>query len=166
MPLLATKLMHLDAREYGLLLSALGAGGLVGALTVTTVNRLLGRRWAMFADLLGTAAMVATPVISTNLWVVAAGAFLGGMGGILWTVNARTIGQRLVPDAMFGRYSAAGRLFSWGAMPLGAGLVGVLAEWLGMRAAFAVFAVATLLIVVPFLRTVTPAALAEADAGD
>lgn len=164
MPLLATTLMNLDAREYGILLSALGAGGLVGALTVTTVNRLLGRRWAMFADLLGTAAMVAAPVITTNLWVVAGGAFLGGMGGILWTVNARTIGQRLVPDAMFGRYNAAARLFSWGAMPLGAGLVGVLAEWFGMRAAFAVFAVATVLIIVPFLRTVTPGALAEADA--
>ncbi|MER5720045.1 MFS transporter [Streptomyces sp. NPDC002132] len=164
MPLLATTLMHLDAREYGILLSALGAGGLVGALTVTSVNRLLGRRWAMFADLLGTAAMVATPVITTNLWVVAGGAFLGGMGGILWTVNARTIGQRLVPDAMFGRYNAAARLFSWGAMPLGAGLVGVLAEWFGMRTAFAVFAVATVLTIVPFLRTVTPAALAEADA--
>ncbi len=65
---------------------------------------------------------------------------------------------------MFGRYNAAARLFSWGAMPLGAGLVGVLAEWFGMRAAFAVFAVATVLIIVPFLRTVTPGALAEADA--
>ncbi|MFJ6632456.1 MFS transporter [Streptomyces sp. NPDC091376] len=164
MPLVATSLMDLDAREYGMLLSALGAGGLVGALTVTTVNRVLGRRWSMFADLVGTAAMVATPVISTNLWVVAAGAFLGGMGGILWTVNSRTISQRLVPDAMFGRYNAAARLFSWGAMPLGAGLVGVLAEWLGIRTAFAVFTVATLLIIVPFLRTVTPQALAEADA--
>ncbi|MGK5629295.1 MFS transporter [Streptomyces sp. URMC 123] len=164
MPLVATSLMRLDAREYGILLSALGAGGLVGALTVTTVNRLLGRRWSMFADLLGTAAMVAAPVISTNLWVVATGAFFGGMGGILWTVNSRTISQRLVDGGMLGRYNAAARLFSWGAMPLGAGLVGVLAEWVGMRAAFAVFAVATVLIIVPFLRTVTPKALAEVDA--
>ncbi|MEV7614097.1 MFS transporter [Streptomyces sp. NPDC089799] len=164
MPLVATSLMDLDVSEYGILLSALGAGGLVGALTVTTVNRLLGRRWSMFADLVGTAAMVATPVVSTSLWVVAAGAFLGGMGGILWTVNSRTISQRLVPDSMFGRYNAAARLFSWGAMPLGAGLVGVLAEWFGIRTAFAVFTVATLLIIVPFLRTVTPKALADADA--
>lgn len=164
MPLVATSLMHLDSREYGILLSALGAGGLIGALTVTTVNRLLGRRWSMFADLIGTAAMVAAPVLSTNLWVVATGAFLGGMGGILWTVNSRTISQRLVPSGMLGRYNAAARLFSWGAMPLGAGLVGLLAEWFGMRTAFAVFTVATLLIFVPFLRTMTPRALAEIDA--
>ncbi|MBP2586912.1 MFS family permease [Streptomyces sp. PvR006] len=162
MPLVATTLMDLDTREYGLLLSALGAGGLVGAVTVTSVNRLLGRRWSMFADLIGTAAMVAAPVLSTSLWVVAGGAFLGGMGGILWTVNSRTLSQRLVPDVMLGRYNAAARLFSWGAMPLGAGLVGVLAEWFGIRTAFAVFALATLVIIVPFLRTVTPRTLAEA----
>ncbi|MFE7131711.1 MFS transporter [Streptomyces sp. NPDC057638] len=164
MPLMATSVMGLDAREYGILLSALGAGGLIGAVSVTTVNRLLGRRWSMFADLIGTALMVAAPVFTTNLWVVAASAFLGGMGGILWTVNSRTISQRLVDDSMFGRYNAAARLFSWGAMPLGAGLVGLLAEFFGMRAAFSVFAVATLLIMVPFLRTVTPRALAEVDA--
>ncbi|MEV0281107.1 MFS transporter [Streptomyces sp. NPDC050610] len=151
-PLIATDRMGLDARGYGILLSALGAGGMLGALTVTTINRVLGRRWSMFADLLGTAVMVATPVLSTNLWVVSGGAFFGGMGGILWTVNSRTINQRLVDDSMLGRYNAAARLFSWGAMPVGAGLVGVLAEWFGIRAAFTVFTLATLVIIVPFLR--------------
>ncbi len=164
MPLVATELMGLNAQQYGMLLSALGAGGLVGALTVSPLNRLLGRRWAMFADLLGTAAMMAAPVLTTNLWLVAAGAFAGGMGGVLWTVNSRTISQRMVATELMGRYNAAARLFSWGAMPLGAGLVGVLAEWFGLRTAFAVFAVATLLVVAPFLRTVTPRALEEATA--
>ncbi|MEU1722585.1 MFS transporter [Nonomuraea sp. NPDC005692] len=163
-PLVATQLMKLEPAQYGLLLSALGAGGLVGAITVTTVNRLLGRRWSMLADLIGTAAMVAAPVFTANLWIVAAAAFLGGMGGILWTVNARTISQRLVHPGMLGRYNAAARLFSWGAMPLGAGLVGLLAQWLGMQAAFTLFAVAALAVIVPFLKTATPAALAAADA--
>ncbi len=153
MPLVATTVMGLDARGYGILLSALGVGGLVGALTVRWVNRLLGRRWALFADLLGTAAMVAAPAVTTTLWIVAVGAFLGGMGGTLWSVNARTISQALVATEMMGRYSAAARLFSWGALPLGAGLGGVLAELVGLRAAFVVFAVATLVLVVPFLRT-------------
>ncbi|PWV46757.1 MFS transporter [Nocardiopsis sp. L17-MgMaSL7] len=160
MPLVATDLLDLSAAEYGALMSALGAGGIVGALTVGWVNRLLGRRWAMFADLLGTAAMMAAPVLSSNVWVVGAAAFLGGMGGTLWAVNTRTITQRMVTGAMLGRFSAVFRLFGWGAMPLGAALVGVLAEVVGVRAAFGVFAVAALLAVVPFLRVVTPAALA------
>lgn len=155
MPLVATTIMGLDAQGYGILLSALGIGGLAGAISVQRVNRWLGRRWALFADLVGTAAMVVAPVVSTNLWVVAAGAFLGGMGGTLWSVNARTISQALVDTDMMGRYHAAARLFSWGAVPVGAGIAGVLAEVVGLRAAFVVFVVATLVLVVPFLRTFT-----------
>ncbi|KVP80109.1 MFS transporter [Burkholderia ubonensis] len=159
MPLFATKVMGLDARGYGVMLSALGIGGFVGALSVTTLNRWFGRRTVMFVDLLGTLAMMAMPVATVNLWAVAASAFAGGLGGTLWSVNSRTISQVLVPGALFGRYNAAARLFSWGAMPVGAGLGGVLAEFFGLRVAFAGFAVATSLLIVPFLRIATPAAL-------
>ncbi|MFF5454630.1 MFS transporter [Streptomyces sp. NPDC012950] len=159
MPLYARQAMELGPREYGIVLSALGVGGLVGAMAVTRVNRLLGARWAMFADLVGTALMVALPALTTDIRAVAAGAFLGGMGGTLWTVNARTLTQRVVPDEMLGRYNAAARLFSFGAMPLGAALVGLLAEWGGMRLAFGVFALAVAVTPVPFLRNVTPSAL-------
>ncbi|RRO17090.1 MFS transporter [Saccharopolyspora rhizosphaerae] len=160
MPLMATTVLGLGPREYGLLLSALGVGGLVGALTVTTVNRLIGRRWALFADLVGTFAMVITPVLTTELWALAAGAFFGGLGGTLWTVNSRTIAQYLVEPEMMGRYSAVARLFSWGAMPVGAGVAGLLAEMVGMRVAFTAFALAVLITIPPFLRTVTPQVLA------
>ncbi|WP_261717296.1 MFS transporter [Streptomyces sp. FZ201] len=160
-PLYAQEDMSLDARQYGILLSALGVGGLVGALTVTWVNRLVGVRWALLLDLVGTAAMAGAPALTVNVWVVAAGAFLGGMGGTLWTVNARTIAQRLVPDHLLGRFSAANRLLSWGAMPLGAGLVGLLAEFTGSRTAFGFLAVATAVSLIPFLRVVTPTALRE-----
>ncbi|KVR02630.1 transporter [Burkholderia ubonensis] len=159
MPLFATKVMGLDARGYGVMLSALGIGGFVGALSVTTLNRWFGRRTVMFVDLLGTLAMMAMPVATINLWAVAASAFAGGLGGTLWSVNSRTISQALVPGALFGRYNAAARLFSWGAMPVGAGLGGVLAECVGMRAAFAAFAVVTLLLVMPFLSIAMPKAL-------
>ena len=154
MPLYAQQTMGLGSEEYGILLSALGIGGLVGALTVTWVNRVLGARRAMFADLIGTIAMVALPALTTSLWAVAAGAFLGGMGGTLWSVNARTLTQRRVPDEMLGRYGAASRLFNFGAMPLGAALVGLLAGLGGMRLAFGLFAAATAVTPVLFVRNV------------
>ncbi|MFI8849338.1 MFS transporter [Streptomyces sp. NPDC053499] len=158
-PLYAKQAMDLEPQHYGIVLSALGIGGLAGAAAVTWVNRLLGAHRAMLADLIGTTAMVALPALTTNIWAVTAGAFLGGMGGTLWTVNTRTLTQRMVPDQMLGRYSAAARLFSFGAMPLGAALVGLLAELGGMRLAFAVFAVATAATPVPFLKNVTPSTL-------
>ncbi|GAA4683568.1 MFS transporter [Streptomyces youssoufiensis] len=163
MPLVATRTMGLSADEYGIVLSALGVGGLTGAVAATWVNRLLGRRWAMFADLLGTLAMMAVPALTTRLWAVALSAFVGGMGGTLWTVNARLIAQNLVPEAMMGRYSGVARLLSWGALPVGAGLMGVLAEWCGVRWAFLVFAATVAATVPVFLRVVTSDALRAAE---
>ncbi|WP_414722657.1 MFS transporter [Streptomyces sp. 796.1] len=163
MPLVATRHMGLSADQYGIVLSGLGIGGLVGAVTVTRVNRLLGRRWAMFADLLGTFAMMAVPAVTTRWWAVAVAAFAGGMGGTLWAVNARLIGQNLVPEAMMGRYSGVSRLLSWGALPVGAGLMGVLAQWCGVRVAFLVFAAAVAATVPVFWRVVTVRALRAAE---
>jgi MFS family permease len=151
-PLAATRSMGADDGRYGMLMSALGLGGVVGALTVTPVNRLLGRKWAMFADLAGTLVLVATPWLTSSIALNTGAAFLGGMGGVLWSVNSRTIGQTLVPDALLGRYTAALRMFSWGALPLGSALAGVLAQWAGLSAAFAVFALAAAAVIVPFFR--------------
>jgi len=153
MPLVATQLMGASPREYGFMLSALGGGGVVGAMTVGWINRLLGRRWALFSDIIGTMVMVGAPAVTTNVIAVAAAAFLGGMGGVLWSVNSRTIGQSLVPDELLGRYNAAARLFSWGAMPVGAAIGGALAQWVGLQFPFWVFAVLTVLLTVPFLWT-------------
>ncbi|MFI6587094.1 MFS transporter [Embleya sp. NPDC050493] len=162
MPLVAHDLMHLSAREYGVVLSALGVGGLLGALLVGRLNRLIGHRRVMLADLIGTFAMMAVPALTTNLWAVAAAAFVGGLGGTLWSVDSRLIGQNLVPERMMGRYSGAARLLGWGAMPLGAGLIGGLAQWFGVRAAFVVFAVAVAATIPVYLRVVTEDRLAPA----
>lgn len=87
--------------------------------------------------------MVAPPALTTSIWAVGVGAFLGGMGGTLGAVNVRTFTQHKVPDQMLGRYDAAARRFNHGAMQLEAALVGLLAELGSMRLAFAVFAVGT-----------------------
>ncbi|MGD9483598.1 MFS transporter [Streptomyces sp. TRM70308] len=158
-PLYATQTLALSPQRYGLALSALGIGGLVGTLAVAPVNRLLGARWAMFAAPFGTTTLVAMPALTTSLWPVMVGAFLGGMGGMLWTVNARTVTQRLVPDEMLGRFSATFRFFAFGALPVGAGLVGVLAELVDVRLAFGAFALATTATLLPFFKNVTPSAL-------
>ncbi|WP_326571261.1 hypothetical protein [Actinacidiphila glaucinigra] len=65
--------------------------------------------------------------------------------------------QDIVPEHMMGRYSAVSRLFSWGAMPLGAALAGVLAELGGPRLVFAVLAVVAAAALVPFQRIAGPA---------
>ncbi|ACZ89455.1 MFS transporter [Streptosporangium roseum] len=155
LPSYAVRLLDLDPAGYGLLLSSIGLGGLLGAVLVTTVNRLLGVRWALFVDLVGTFVMMIVPAVFPEAWAVGAAAFIGGMGGTLWTVNSRTLAQMIVPDRLLGRYGSAARLLSWGMLPIGAGLAGLLAEIVGLTGAFAIFAVVAALPVVPFLMTVT-----------
>ncbi|MBN6034794.1 MFS transporter [Amycolatopsis sp. 195334CR] len=148
-----------DARGYGLLLTALGAGGVLGALLVGPVNRLIGRRWAMFADLVGSFLLVAVPAVWPNAWAVGAAAFAAGVGGTMWTVNARLLGQELVPDHLLGRFNAAYRLVSWGAAPVAAALAGVLTEFAGFGVAFGFFAVLGALTIIPFFRVMTAEAV-------
>ncbi|GAA3797504.1 hypothetical protein GCM10022226_16060 [Sphaerisporangium flaviroseum] len=152
----------LDARAYGLLISAIGVGGLAGALLTSVVNRLVGMRWALFLDLVGTFVMMIVPAVLPVPWAVGAAALVGGMGGTLWTVNSRVIAQTVVPGHLLGRYGAASRLLGWGALPVAAGLAGLLAELVGVRMTFAVFAGTTALLFVPFLRAVTDRELAAA----
>lgn len=159
--------LGLADQGYGILLTCLGAGGVLGTLIVGRTNRWLGRRWSMFADILGSFLLVAVPVVvpakPSSAWLVGAAAFVAGVGGTMWTVNSRVIIQSLVPNEMLGRFSAASRLLGWGTAPVAAALMGVLAETVGFRAAFGFFAVACGLLVVVYLRVVTPSALAEVD---
>ncbi|MGI5486887.1 MFS transporter [Microtetraspora malaysiensis] len=161
LPSYAASVLEADSAGYGFLISAIGLGGLAGAGLVAVINRLLGVRWALFADLVGTFLMMGVPAIFPAAWAVAAAAFAGGMGGTLWTINSRTIAQALVPDRLLGRYGAAARLLSWGTLPVGAGLGGLLAEIFGIRTAFALFAVMVVMLPIPFLRTVTTEELAR-----
>ncbi|AUA08267.1 MFS transporter [Streptomyces samsunensis] len=164
MPLITTKELGLSADRYGMLVGALGVGGVVGTMSVGLANRLLGRRWVMFGNVFFSASMVAVPALTSNVWAIGAAAFLGGMGGTLWVVNSRSISQTLVGAELMGRYSAAARLFSWGSIPVGAAVSGALAQWLGYRVTFGLFAVATAVVIVPFLRVFTPKALIEVEA--
>ncbi|TDP92846.1 MFS transporter [Labedaea rhizosphaerae] len=167
-PVYAIGPLHLTAQQYGFLLTCLGAGGVLGTVLVGPVNRLIGRRWAMFVDIIGTALMVGIPAVlpSTpgSAWVIGAAAFAAGIGGTMWTVNSRVITQSLVPNEMLGRFNAASRLISWGMLPVAAAVAGGLAQLFGYRIAFGLFAVLCLLLVYLFLRVITPGMLDEVDA--
>ncbi|MEU8618113.1 MFS transporter [Streptomyces sp. NPDC048623] len=163
MPLVATGVWRLSPTAYGALVGALGVGGLAGTLVVGRINRLLGRRRAMSANVFAAASLVAVPALTANVWATGVAAFLGGLGSTLWVVNARTIGQTLVPPDMMGRYSSVSRLFSWGSLSLGAAAAGALAQAVGYRWAFAFFAAAAAIVAVPFVRAFTPEALAEVE---
>ena len=159
--------LGLDERQYGLLLTCLGAGGVIGTVIVGPVNRWIGRRWSMFTDIVGAFALVAAPALlpaaPSSAWAIGAAAFLAGAGGTMWTVNSRFITQSLVPADMLGRFSAASRLVAWGMTPVAAILAGILAEVFSYQVAFGFFAVLCVLLIYPFFKVVTRERMAEVD---
>jgi MFS family permease len=157
--------MGLSPFGFGLLFAAMGAGGVVGTLITTPAIRLLGRRWAIGADILGTVAMMAAPALTANRWAVGAAAFLGGVGSTMWGVLVTSIRQQAVPDRLLGRVSSAFRLFSFGAGPVGSVFAGAVAQLAGVRSVFAIAAVLSASLLVPFFAVVTNQALAAATVG-
>jgi predicted MFS family arabinose efflux permease len=79
-----------------------------------------------------------------------------GVGNGLWISLTTTIRQRLTPERMLGRGNAVFRTVSWGVVPFGAALGGVIARFAGLRAPFIVAAVATLLCAVFSRRLLRP----------
>ncbi|WP_028568946.1 MFS transporter [Salinispora tropica] len=159
--------LGLDERQYGFLLTCLGAGGVIGTVIVGPVNRWIGRRWSMFTDIIGAFGLVAAPALlpaaPSSAWIVGAAAFVAGAGGTMWTVNSRFITQSLVPADMLGRFSAASRLVAWGMTPVAAILAGILAQIFSYRVAFGFFAVLCVLLIYPFFKVVTRERIAEVD---
>jgi MFS family permease len=154
--------MGLTPFGYGLLFTTMGVGGVVGTVITAPALRLLGRRWAIGVDILGTVVMLATPALTTNAWMVGAAAFVGGAGATMWGVVVTSIRQQAVPDALLGRVSSAFRLFSLGAGTVGAALAGALAQLAGLRAVFATSAALAILLLVPFFAEITNEALESA----
>ena len=58
------------------------------------------------------------------------------LAGAVWNVVTVSLRQALVPDRLLGRVNSAHRLISWGALPLGPVVGGLLAKAMGLRAPF------------------------------
>ncbi|MEU3020922.1 MFS transporter [Nocardiopsis sp. NPDC007018] len=144
--------MGLSEPAYGVLLTATAAGSLLGSLAAEWGERVLGRAWSLRSCVLLFALMVAVPGLTPNVWPVALGFLVGGVGITVWNVITVSLRQRLTPAALMGRTNSVYRLLAWGTMPLGALTGGLVAEVLGLRAVFLCMGALTLVLLVPLFR--------------
>lgn len=156
--------LGLSPERYGLMLTAMGVGGVLGTLIAVPMQRRWGTRRVIGADILGTVVLLAVPTLWPDPWLIAAAAVVGGAGGTMWGIVVGSLRQRIVPEDLMGRVGAALRLFAYGAYPVGAMAAGLLAEAFGIRAVFGLGALASLALLLPFWCLVTKEALAEAEA--
>lgn len=145
--------MKLSDVGFGLLLTATAVGALVGSFISEWAEVHLGRSKALTLSVLGVALFVGAPAMTSNPYILGPVFFLGGILIVLWNVITVSLRQRITPNRLLGRVNSAYRLLAWGSMPLGAAAGGLLAQWLGLPAMFAIMGVLTLtlLTMMPFL---------------
>jgi MFS family permease len=137
-PLVARDVLNLGAHGFGLLMSALGSGAVVGGFGVA----LLRRGQPPLSFLAGSAATLCAGLVALALvghfGVAAAVLALLGCCQILFTTGCNTILQLIAPNALRGRVMGLYTVTFAGMTPFGSLLVGVIAEHLGVRVACAV----------------------------
>jgi len=137
--------MRASDAEYGLLLTSAGVGSLLGSLAASWTGLKLGRGRLLALTLVCMGLFIGFPSLTTRYIGVLLGFFLGGAAVAAWNVVTVSFRQRVTPDELLGRVNSFYRLLTWGTVPLGSLLGGVLGELVGMQIMFAMMTVVVLL---------------------
>jgi MFS family permease len=114
--------------QIGVLIVAFGLGSILGASAADRVIRILGLGRTMMLGLVTMGTGMALLVFSSFGAFALAFAFVMFVGIGLVNVPIATIRQVYTPAAMLGRVITASRALSWGTLPIGALLGGLLAD--------------------------------------
>lgn len=168
MPVVARDMFHLGAAGYGLLLSCVGIGGLVGALSLAAVGYRISRTRLLLVASMTWPVLLVLFSFTRVPWM--GYVLLLGIGCtmILNGAIANGLLQQIVPNELRGRMMAAYGLVVVGlAQVVGAFSAGALANILGVRVTIAAAAAAMLLYGVwAFFRRPELRALENGDVRD
>jgi MFS family permease len=131
MPAFARDVLGRGANGYGLLISASGAGALIGALLVAAYGHLVTPRKLAFGGIyLFSAAVI--PLAFTRSFSFSLGClFVAGFGMLLFFATSNTTLQTIVPDEMRGRVMGIWSLVFGMMIPVGSLEAGAVANFLG-----------------------------------
>jgi MFS family permease len=159
-PALVVNVLHGGAPGLGWAVSAIGAGGLGGALVTAyfAQRERRSRLWLQSGLLMsaGVFALAFVPTLSGVLPVL----FVTGVGTLALLGVTNTVIQVLSPDELRGRALSIYTMIAIGVVPLGSLVDGTIASFIGLRETFALAgAVCTLFFVAiwflrPIVRTV------------
>lgn len=142
---MAVRVFDTDARGYGLLSSTLAIGTIAGALIAA------GRERPQFRSLLNGAAIFGIgctlAALAPNYWLFAVALVIIGVGAMTFSNTTNSLMQLTTEPAMRGRVIALRVGVALGGTPIGAPIVGWVADHLGPRWALGVGAVSGILAV-------------------
>ncbi|WP_245614434.1 MFS transporter [Actinokineospora inagensis] len=128
--------LSLSEATFGVFALIGGAGGLLGAAVAPRLTRAFSRRAVLTFSV--TACALAFGVMGVVYEPVTAGVLFGvfAAGVVVVNVIIGALRHALIPEHLFGRVLGVWRTAVWGAIPVGALLGGLIADWLSTRAVF------------------------------
>lgn len=137
MPVFAREVLGMDASGYGLLLSAVGVGALLGALTLASFAPRLrrGRLLHVSSHVFGLLLLLLGVVHARGPAVTVL--FLAGFTMILNNATTNGLLQTIAPDEFRGRVMSVYTLVFTGMSPVGSFLGGAAARWIGVEGSIA-----------------------------
>ncbi len=139
---MAVKVFHADARGFGLLSSIMAAGALSGSLTAAA------RRQIGFGTLLGGAGVFglgcALAALAPGYWLFAAALAVTGAAVLTFANGTNSLMQLTTESSMRGRVMALRIAIALGCTPIGAPIVGWVADDFGPRWALGIGAMSGL----------------------
>jgi MFS family permease len=122
LPVMAARVLNVGSNGYGLLFASMGAGALIAALAVATLQRPRLRILIGGGMVLGVSELV---LASTTAFPVAlAAVFFSGAGAIATAASANSLIQIAVPGPLRGRVMSVYTTVFAGSSPVGNGLTG------------------------------------------
>ncbi|MEV4075786.1 MFS transporter [Nonomuraea fuscirosea] len=151
--------VQLSPGAVGALLMSGGIGGLLGGLTSNWVAQRVGSaRMTWLAVTVGAPFGLLLPMTQADWRVVffALTSIMISWSATLMNVGQITYRQLVTPEQLLGRVNASVRFMTWGIMPLGALMGGLVAQQVGVRQTLWVLMAGRLLAFVPLLFSPLP----------
>jgi predicted MFS family arabinose efflux permease len=149
-----------DTGALGLLLMAMSAGGIIGALCAQRIAARFGTAHGTIIALLATspfAMLIPMTGPGARLGFAIAGGIIIGAGVVAGNVIKGTFRQMYTPRPLLGRVTVSIQFLNYGTIPLGGLLGGALGQALGLRPTMwvmtALVALAPLLLLIGPIRT-------------
>jgi MFS family permease len=126
--------------RIGIMFALFSVGGVAGAVAAPWIQRRVAPPVVLIGSIWLWAAATAVLVFVPNTLALGALAGVQVLVGPAWNVIVGSYRYALVPDRLLGRVQSAGALVSWGTIPLGSLVAGLLLETISAESTFLVLA--------------------------